>query len=225
MSTTAAEIMERVQAKGYGSDTETAQLAMLNQVQRRIVNSRRWAFLLSSTEKTTTTGVESVALDAEIGPTIRVDGVELTESNGSPLDTEYVEPPVIREYIHDSSATGRPRFWSRIGQNLIFYPIPDAAYKVKVYTVANPVIATKTDKVTIPDSHTDILEWGIIEQLTFRERDWDAHNFARQMYAELFTEMLGQYGMQQRGQATHVTSSGSWDNYDVEEAWPTFVVS
>jgi len=219
--------MERVQALGYGNDTEAAQLLMLNQVIRRVTNARRWTFLLNTiTNKVTAAGTETVALDAAIADTIRVDGVEATQPGGEPFELEYIEPPLIRQYIHDNSATGQPLYWSRIGQNLLFYPIPDAAYKLKIYTVANAVnLTSKAENVPIPDSHIDILVYGMIMQLSYRERDWDGHNFARQMYAELFTEMLAQYGMKQRGQSTHVTSSGSWEQYDIEDAWPISVIS
>ncbi len=225
MATTADEVLQNVRALGYGTDTEGPQLLMLSQLQKRIVNARRWTFLLETVTKTTTAGAETVALDATLGATQRVDAVWAKDSGSNPIQLEYVEPEVLKQYTHDNTSTGRPRYWSRFGQNLILYPIPDATYTLTVDVVKNPAkLATKSENVIIPDSHTDILVWGVIEQISFRERDWDGHNFARQMYAELFTEMLAQYGMPQRQQATHVTDSGQWDNYDPESAWPVSAV-
>lgn len=220
---TAGEVLGAVQALGYGTDTKAAQLTMLNQVQRRILNARRWTFALSSTTKTCTVGSPEVVFDSTLAATQRVDAVRMTGTAGAtePLELEFIEAPVIRQYLHDNSAQAQPRYWSRRGQNIILYPTPDKAYPLTIDTVANAAkAATEADNVVIPDSHIDILVYGLIMQLTFRERDWDGHNMARQMYAELFTEMLAQYGMQQRQQSTHVTSSGQWDMYDPEDAYP-----
>lgn len=224
MATTAAQVLASVQALGYGTDTKTAQLAMLNQVQRRILNARRWTFALGAESLNTVANQEGVAVDASVGATKRIDAVRIESTSGTEQwDLNYIEAPVIRQYLHDNPAAGRPEFWSRRGQSIILYPKPDAIYKLVVDTVNNSaVLSAEGENVLIPDSHIDILVYGIIMQLTFRERDWDGHNFSRQMYAELFTEMIGQYGMQQRQQATHVTDSGQWDNYDPESAigWP-----
>lgn len=226
MATTAGQVLASVQALGYGTDTKVSQLAMLNQVQRRILNARRWTFALSSVSKACVASNEAVAFDTEVGTTQRIDAVRLTGLIGAaePLFLEYVEAPVIREYIHDNSATGQPRFWSRRGQNIILYPIPDKAYPLTIDTVLNAtLLANEAANVVVPDSHIDILIYGVIMQVTFRERDWDGHNMARQLYAELFTEMLAQYGMQQRQQSSHVTSSGQWDNYEVESGLATWL--
>lgn len=219
---TAGEVLASVQALGYGSDTKAAQLTMLNQVQRRILNARRWTFALSSTTKTATVGNAEVVFDT-LATTQRVDAVRMTGTVGAtePLELDFIEAPVIRQYLHDNAEKGQPRYWSRRGQSIILYPIPDKAYPLTIDTVSNATkAATEADAVVIPDSHIDILVYGLIMQLTFRERDWDGHNMARQMYAELFTEMLAQYGMQQRQQSSHVTSSGQWDMYDPEDAYP-----
>lgn len=220
---TAGEVLSAVQALGYGTDTKAAQLTMLNQVQRRILNARRWTFALSSSTKACTIGSATVAFDATLATTQRIDAVRITGTAGAtdPFELDYIEPPVMRQYLHDNVVTGRPRFWTRRGQNLELYPIPDAAYPLTIDTVTNPAnAANEAALVIIPDSHIDILVYGVIMQATFRERDWDGHNMARQMYAELFTEMLAQYGMQQRQQSTHVTSSGQWEAYDPEDAYP-----
>ena len=58
MATTAGEVLTQVQALGYATDTKTQQLTMLNQVHRRIINARRWTFLLLSSTKPTVVGQE-----------------------------------------------------------------------------------------------------------------------------------------------------------------------
>jgi hypothetical protein len=219
--TKAERILDQVQALGYGSDTEDAQLLMLNQVHRRILNARRWTFLLTVVTKTTEPGKEGVTFESEPVKSQRIDAVRINEADISPLDL-----PTLRQWTHDNPNPGRPEYWAHMGGEILFYPIPDQEYVATIDAVANPLTLTSVeDNVQVPDSHVDILTYGIIMQLTFRERDWDGHNFARQMYAELFTEMLAQYGMKQRQQSDRVTNSGQWDNFDVEEAWPISAVS
>lgn len=222
MATTAAQILEQVQSLGYATDTKAAQLTMLNQVQRRISNARRWTFLLTTSTKVATVNNPGVVFDTTLGETKRIDAVRLEDSGSNGFELTPIELQTIRQYIVEDEATGKPEYWARRGQEILLYPIPDAAYTIVIDSVINPaVIASEATNVSIPDSHVDILTWGIIQQITFRERDWDGHNFARQMYSELFTEMIGQYGMLQRQSSTHVISSGQWDNFDVESAWPT----
>ena len=222
MATTAAQVLEQVQALGYATDTKTQQLTMLNQVHRRIINARRWTFAIAVSTLPTVANNASVTFDAAVGDTKRIDAVRLEDSSGNSITLDPIDLPTLRQYTVENDTPGTPRYWARLGNTIRLYPIPDAVYTLVIDSVNNPpVIAAEGTNVSIPDSHVDILAWGIVMQITFRERDWDGHNFARQMYAELFTEMLAQFGMQQRQQATHVTSSGQWENFDVEDAWPT----
>lgn len=220
MATTALQVLETVQALGYGTDTKASQLAMLNQVHRRILNARRWTFDLASTTKNTTAGTAAVAFDATLGATQRIDAVRCADASGADSGLEYIDPAILRQYLAEGpTVTGTPRFWTRRGQNIELYPIPDAVYTLTVDTALNAAVLAEGTAVAIPDSHIDILVYGTIMGITFRERDWDGHNYARQLYAELFTEMLAQYGMQQRQQSSHIESSGQNEVYDVEDAY------
>lgn len=221
MATKAEDILSRLQALGYGTDTEASQLLALNTVHKRIVNTRRWRFLLSvDKSKSTVAGTGTVSLST-LATTQRVDGVRL-EVGTERFSVEYVEPEVMRDYEHQYRDTGTPEFWSVIGTELHLWPIPDKVYTVVLDLVALPTeITTKGTEVQVPDSHADILVWGTIIPVTFRERDWDGHNFARQMYAELLAEMLAQFGMSDRQSPKTVAESGFFDGYDPESAWLT----
>lgn len=224
----ASKVLESIQSLGYATDTEAQQLRMLNQVQRRVMNARRWTFALTTIAKETAANQEQVSLGA-LKEFQRVDAVRVDAGTTPLVETftlQYAEPEELKEWNRKNLRnTGRPRYWTRFGTGIAFYPIPDAIYKLTLDVVSNASeITTGASEIAIPDSHADILAYGVIMQLTFRERDWDGHNFARQMYAELFTEMLAQYGMKQRQNSTHVNSSGQWENFDVETAWPTSVL-
>ena len=225
----ASEVIARIHSLGYGADTEEAQLLMLDMIQKRVANSRRWNFAMSSEAVETEAEKEQVELHpvAEIE---RVDAVKI-EPEGTPItetsDLDFAPYNSISEWNRENLRTpGTPRYWSLRGKYIALSPIPDKVYRLVVNVITNPtpIIEGKTE-IFIPDSHSDILVWGSIMDLTFRERDWEGHNFARQKYAELYLEMLAQFGVRQRQTNTHVASSGQWDNYDIEDLWQISTLS
>lgn len=221
MATKAEDILARVQALGYGSDTEASQLLALNSLHKRVLNTRRWRFLLSTdTSKSTVIGTGTVTLGT-LPEVKRIDAVRLAAGTER-FSLDYVEPNVMRDNEHQYRDNGTPEYWSIIGQELHIWPIPDKVYTISLDLVAKPnEITTKANEVQIPDAHVDILVWGTIMPITFRERDWDGHNFSRQMYAELLAEMLAQYGMSNRQTSSTVVESGFFDGYDPEASWLT----
>lgn len=219
MATKAEDILARIQALGYATDTEAAQLLALNAAHKRVLNTRRWRFLMSTdVSKSTSIGDGTIVLGT-LPETKRIDAVRL-ESGTERFALEYVEPEVIRDYEHQYRDNGVPEFWSVIGNELHVWPIPDRAYTIVLDLILKPnEITAKANEVQIPDSHADILVWDAIMSITYRERDWDAHNFARQRYAELLAEMLVQFGMSNRQTSGRVVESGFFDKFDVESGW------
>lgn len=220
MATTAGEILERVQALGYGADISAPQLLALNMLHKRVVNTRRWRFLGAiESALTTEIGVGEYAVDT-LADTKRIDAVRMVSSNGEALNLEHQEQVTIRDFENMWPDNGTPEYWVQIGQKLHVWPKPSNVYTIVVDVVDLPAELTEAeDTIQIPDSHADILVWGTIMGITFRERDWDGHNFARQMYAELLAEMQAQYGMSDRQTPKKVNSSGFFDKFDVEDAW------
>lgn len=219
MATTATEIVQRAQALGYGSDTESSQLVMLNAVHKRLVNARRWHFLLETDKsKTLTAGTGTIKYNT-LDTGKRLDAVRL-EIGTTYYELEHKDYEDLRELEHRERSTGIPEYWTEEGEEIHFWPVPDQAYTVVIDVVVNPnTISAGTDKVQIPDSHADILVWALIMQITFRERDWEGHNFARQMYAELYAEMLAQFGMTDRQTTKSVVESGWYAGYDITDPW------
>jgi hypothetical protein len=212
------DVLDKVQSLGYGSDTEGPQIKMINGVHKRLLNARRWTFTLSNTNLATTVGDTNVTWSTQANSQ-RIDAVRAQRGSEFYL-LEPMDLPELRDLIHTNQATGAPKYWANQAGQILLWPVPDAVYTIAVAAVENPnELTAKADEVQVPDSHVDILSYGVIMDLTFRERDWDGHNFARQMYAELYTEMLGQFGMKQRGKSSHVESSGSWEQYDIESGW------
>jgi hypothetical protein len=222
MATTAGDILTKVQALGYGTDTEAAQIVGLDSVHKRVCNTRRWRFLLDQEDiGDTRAGTGTYALDT-LDETRQVDAVRINNTTDKYL-LEHEEFDMLRDREHIYRDTGIPQYWAVIGTDLHLWPIPDGVYEMTVDYVIQPAALTlTTDTISIPDSHADILVWLTLMNVTFRERDWDGHNFARQMYAELLAEMLAQFGITDRQTAKHVISSGFHDKFDPDqEPWLT----
>jgi len=220
MATTAGEILERVQALGYGTDISAPQLKALNMLHKRIVNTRRWRFLGSvESSLTTSVGVGEYTVDT-LADTKRIDAVRLRASNGDAINLEHQEQATVRDFTNLFPENGTPQYWVQIGAKLHIWPKPDKAYSILVDVVDIPTELTESGKnVQIPDSHADILVWGTIMGITFRERDWEGHNFSRQMYAELLAEMQAQFGMSDRQTPKTVANSGFHDSFNVDSPW------
>lgn len=218
MATTAGEILARAQALGYGTDIKVEQLSALNQIHRRIINTRRWRFLLTTEQL-----VEATVGDGTYALSTKdvVDAVRL-ELGTERLTLEYQSISLVRDFEHMYRDSGVPEYWTIVGSELHIWPLPDKKYKIMLDFVTKPVaLATEATNIQVPDSHADILVWGVIMAATFRERDWEGHNFARQMYAEYLAEMLAQWGQQQRQTSAQVVDSGFYDEYDIEDPWLT----
>lgn len=222
MATTVEEVLTKLRALGYGTDTEAAQIASLDGIHKRILNARRWTFLETQVANIpTVVGTGSYALTTFASNVKHIDALRL-ELNGSGLPLDYVNVQDFRDLENEFPENGTPRYWTRKGSSIFLWPKPDAIYKMTLDYIPTPTTLTaKANNVVIPDSHVDILAWATAMPITFRERDWDAHNFARQMYAELYAEMLAQYGMTDRQTTKHVVDSGWYDQYEASVPWLT----
>jgi hypothetical protein len=167
----------------------------------------------------TRSGTGVYVLDT-LDKTRQVDAVRISNTTDRYL-LEHEEIDMLRDKEHIYRDIGIPEYWSVIGTELHLWPIPDGVYEMMVDYITQPVKIDDTrDTISIPDAHSDILVWLTVMNITFRERDWEGHNFARQMYAELLAEMLAQYGISDRQTAKHVISSGFHEKFDPDqEPW------
>lgn len=220
MTVLAEDLLLRLESLGYGTDTEEAQLHALATAQKRIINARRWTFQLFGKTITLVAGSASNAeLLSELAGGAKIDAIRI-ESGTSYYELEHKDYEELQTLQHLHRERGIPEFWSQVGNNVEFWPTPDKAYTGQcdlVSQAANKL--SKGTAIIVPEAYTDILVWAAAISIAYRERDWDAHNFARQMYAELYAEMLAQYGMTDRQTAKTVAKSGFYDRYDILGPW------
>lgn len=209
MANTLGDIKTSIQNKGYATDTATAQASMINSVYRRVIGMRRWWFneVPNNTSLTLATGTQSVSL-AGITDFLHVDAVRISTAS-SQSEIEYVPPQELRDLYHTDRTNGEPLFWTRTGGSLYFWPVADQNYTVSVDYIKYPAtLVADGDATIIPDAYQDVLVWGAIKELTFRERDAEGRSLAEDEFQTILATMRHQDGLEQRQTPSEVGYSG-----------------
>lgn len=204
MANTLATARASIQAKGYGTDTAAVQLSMVNSVYRRVAAERRW-YWLQATDTTLTVALNAYQTSLTGLTALRtVDGVRI---NDEPL--EYCTPAELHDLRVQDRATGAPLFWTQYGSNLEFWPTADSAYTLSIdYTKNITALAVDADTTLIPDEFQDVLVWGSIKELTFRERDMNGRAIANEEYNNILRDMRHANGLRQRQTSREVVWTG-----------------
>lgn len=208
---TLAELRTSLQDKGYGTDTASQQTRMLNGVYRRIAGEHRWPWLeRQSSALTAAVSNQTVSL-AAITALMWVDAVRLEFGTEYP-ELEYIDPQSHRDLYHQSRDTGTPRYWTEQFGELRLWPVPDQAYTVVLDYMTTPDDLSLDADIPLFDStFHDVLVWGAVSSMAYRERDWSAKNFADAEYRASYDEMKRSYGLKQRQNAQHVQRSSFWN--------------
>ncbi len=209
-----ANIRDLIQAKGYGTDTANpAQNTMINSVQRRVLGMRRWWFFEALTDTATLdlAATENTADLTTITNFFLLDSVRLrqTTQNYTPelVHLPYEEFRTVANYAPND--TGTPQYWSRRGDTLYFWPTSDAAWDLEIdYIKTVPDLENDSDESIIPAPYIDVLVWGAIKELCFRERDDNGRALASEEYERILMQMTHQDGIEQRQTPSEVGYSG-----------------
>lgn len=211
MAAQLSELRTRIQARGYSTDTAATQTALINSVIRRIYGMRRWPWLenLSSSGGALTIGNPDKSLSA-ITDLLHVDAIRLDDS-GKGIDLRYMRVQDLQRNLRLDDTNGQPQFWTRTKTGIKVYPTPDKAYTVYVDYVPKPTaLAADGDLSPLPDVYDDAIVWGVIKELTFRERDYNGRQWALDEYQTILMDMINEYNLRQRQNSSEVVSSGYW---------------
>ena len=203
-----AALQAAVQAKGYGTDTVAFQTQFINETYRTVCGSQRWTFL----EKQDSTLVTVVGTEGYTLPMTdwrSIDAVRISIPAAQQYnDLDYKSTQEFRDLVHLDRSTDTPSCWTYINQQLHFYPIPDNTYKVYIdYCYEPPDLAAAGDIPVIPVQYHDVLVWGGVDGMTFRERDWIGQNAAMTRVQQLTKAMAEEYAINQRQTGSHVKAT------------------
>jgi hypothetical protein len=208
-----ADVRSCIQFKGYGSDTAPGiQNSMINSVYRRIIGMYRWPFLELADNSTIICNVGQMKYNiGVIEDLLHIDAVRI-EFGTDYYDLEYAPFQTFRNLEHTERSQAVPRYWTAGDQELRLWPAPDREYIVKIdYIIDPPDLVGDTDVPIIPPAYRDVLCWGAIAELTFRERDVEGYNIAKQEYLSIIDNMKAEYGVKQRQTSEQVGRSGTYD--------------
>lgn len=209
---TLAQLQASLQAKGYGTDSAAAQIEMLNSVYRRLVGKKRWPFQEAQSTIVTVAGTTSYTV-AAITDFLAPDAVRIEVGQETP-DLKYRAPQEFRDQQHFDRAQGVPEAWTWMRGLLHVYPAPDRVYTLTVdYTKDPPDLAAAGDTPVFAATYHDVLVWGAIVEIAFRQRDWGAHQYAVVQYDNRVAEMERSYGIRQRQTSDKIKDSGFYSNW------------
>lgn len=218
------QIKTAIQARGYATDTVTQQIGAINTRYHELVGLHKWPWLeTSSGAIPTVTGQLSYALTA-ITDLLFVDAVRLSfPSSGTPTeeyDLEYISSEDFDSYRFELGAdlvgtNGIPRYWTQdggAGGSLNLLPTPDRVYKLNINYLRVPVdLTVDADTPVFPSTFHDILVWGAIVDMAFRERDWSGMQMAQGEYSRMLGQMERAHAVRQRQNSTHVKRTRWWN--------------
>lgn len=206
------QLQAAIQAKGYAADTAAQQILFLNEVYREIHGKERWPFL-EAQDSSLVTAAGTNAYTLPMSNWRNLDAVRLQIAGLQEyVNLRYAEPQDFRDMEHIDRDTATPVFWTFYANQLHLYPYPDSVYTIVIDYIVEPAdLASAGDVPVLPLPYHDILVWGAVESLCFRERDWLGRQFAEQKKEVLLRQMEEEYLVRQRQTSSHVKKSGYWD--------------
>jgi hypothetical protein len=216
------DLVNAVQAKGYSftnsvTDPLHPAVIALNSTYRTVLGTQRWPFQEKQSRAITTVyNVPAYSLSM-IPDFIHMDAVRIEDDVAlAYYEIDNKEPQDFRDIAHIDRTPATPQYWTQLDGSIVFYPIPDQVYQVVVdYIYRPPDLAAATDVPVFPDVYHDVLVWGAVRELAYREHDWLGRNFAEQEFNDRFIKMKEEYLLRQRQNASHVKRSGYNDNHAI----------
>lgn len=205
---TLAQLQAAIQAHGYDSSTAADQLVFINNTYRQLHGKARWPFLeAQDTTMSTTAGTWIYAWPMTNWRNI--DAVRLTQvAFQGYFNMEYMNPQDFRDLENSYPQPGQPEYWSMIDQKLHIWPPPDGVYNVVIdYIIEPPDLAAPTDIPILPVAYHDILVWGAIKQIAYRERDLYSNEIANGEYQTALQQFQEEYNLVQRQTSARVKKS------------------
>lgn len=212
-----AQLRTAVQARGYGTDTVTHQNQLINSVYRRVSAMHQWPWLevtksfIATAGTTTYTFTSLTVTDFQHAQSLRVYDPVTGEQVGSQT---YLRPQDFYEKQADTlTASGTPEVWTvdEANAQIVLWPIPDLAYSIKFkYVKRPPELSGDSDTPLMDSEYHDILVWGAVKDLAFRERDYQSQSIATGEFMMALKEMERAYGVKNRQNSSQVRRSDHW---------------
>ena len=205
---TLAQLRTALQTRGYATDTATQQTELLNAVYREIAGVRRWDWMEATTTAPCVVGTETVTPVAT--DILAVDALRILSGTSYYL-LDYEPPQQFKERSYVDRDVGTPQYWTYSQGAYRLWPRPDKTYTVDIDYVKDPAdLSADGDTPLLPATYHDLLIWGAVRDITFRERDWNGNNVATKRFEDLLARMTAAHGIRQRQDSQYVRRSDFW---------------
>lgn len=210
---TLGELKTAIQSEGYDTDTQAVQTIMVRDVLRRLYGMRRWDFLAQETTAFNATVANTGIVDiSTLGRGLMLDSVRITWAVNDPGDMDPVDLNEALRDRHLDPVTGQPVEWAKQGDKIVVWPIPDTTYNLKIVWYGLTTLPTADgDSILWPEVHLAVVKYGVIMQLTRRQRDWAGYDRAKIDFTEALMEQFRDESVDQRQVADHVKSWTGWN--------------
>lgn len=178
-----SEIISDIRNHGFSDTTEFSSTLItghINDAYWDICSREDWPFLETSASVTLSTA--SVTKPTRFNRMLAL----IIPSNG-----QVVEPKpysyILKNYSLSTTATGCPRFYYFIGENLYVYPTPDTSYTATALYIQYPAELAAADveaSILIPARHHRILTLGALVQLYTLDDQLDIAAAMKQQYED-----------------------------------------
>jgi hypothetical protein len=212
---TLGELKSIIQAEGYDTDTNAVQTTMIRDVLRRLYGMRRWKFLATESSAFSATVANQGIVDfSTLGRGLQLDSVRIAYSPTDPQDLDPQDLEAVLDNRHLDPAPGAPQLWAKQGDKVVVWPIPDQSYTLKLLWYGLTTLPTADgDSILWPETHLDVIVYGVVQRLARRQRDWTGYDRAKIDFTEALMEQFRDESVDQRQVADHVKSWDGWNRF------------
>jgi hypothetical protein len=208
-----SQLQAAIQAHGHDASTDAEQLQFLNDTYREVHSKGRWEFL-EAQDSSMSTVVGTNIYAWPMTNFRNVDAVRLTSTDTDQnTNLEYMAKQDFRDKENIDLERSTPEYWTQIAGELHLWPYPDSVYTVVIdYIIEPPDLVNPSDIPIIPTAYHDVLVWGALRSMAYRDRDVYSFMNSSGQYESRLLRMQDEYRVMQRQTSSHVRKSGFYDS-------------
>lgn len=212
---TMGELKSHIQAEGYDTDTTAQQTLMIRGILRRLYGMRRWKFLAAENTTFQATVANAGNIDiSSLGRGIQLDSVRIAFGTDY-RDLDPVDLEVLLDRRHLDPEPGYPQVWAKQGDHILVWPIPETTYNLKILWYGLTTLPTADgDVIAWPETHLDVLIYGVVMRLCRRQRDWTGYDHAKIDFTEALMDQFRDEAVDQRQAHEFVQQWDGWSKLE-----------
>jgi hypothetical protein len=186
---TRGDIKTMIQAAGHGTDTDSAQSQAIQEAFQEVVGRRTWTWNEAvSTTATVAIGdnsVNNMPTDIDF-----IDDVFLEVGADYKAPLTRMDAQELLSRAHEDRVNDIPLYYTEYEGSLLLHPRPVAAYTITIHYHKVPALPTTDAWVPpFPEAYHEVLAFGALRLMAYRQRDWQAYSVADATYRMILRDM------------------------------------